>query len=111
MKEIILDVPGLYADHHVLALKRALDGVEGVEESYLSSAWKQVLLRYDPKKTSQEEIEGIIQGSGYQVGSGEPPILIERDRIGRDPQWSKSSFRVTHSDPADMEMVGQFHRH
>lgn len=110
MQEIILDVPGLYADHHVLELKKVLVDVEGVEEVYLSSAWKKVLLRVDPAKTNQEAIEVALAQAGFPVGDGEPPILIEWDRVGRDPQWSKSDFRVTRSDPADMEMVGQFHR-
>lgn len=111
MQEITLDVPGLYGDHHVLILKALLEEVDGVEEMYLSSAWKQILLRIDPNRTSREAIEAALEGAGYGVSAGETPILIERDRIGRDPQWSKSEFRVTKSYPADMEMVGQFHRH
>ena len=40
MPKATLDVPGLWADHHVTAVREALTGLEGVDEVYASAAWK-----------------------------------------------------------------------
>ena len=48
MEKVIVDVPSMYADHHVLVVRELLTGQEGVGEVYASAAFKQVLVHYDP---------------------------------------------------------------
>ena len=33
MKELILEMPTMYADHHVLKVREALDGLKGIDEA------------------------------------------------------------------------------
>lgn len=110
MELITLEVPKMYADHHVLTVRELLLELEGIEEVYASSAWKQVRVTFDPDQLEAASIESALQEAGYPVADGETPILIERNRIGRDPQWTKADVRTTRTNPKDREMVRQFHR-
>ncbi len=110
MEIITLEVPSLYADHHVLKVRELLLELDGIKEVYASSAWKQVRVTFDPAEIEQTTIEGALEGAGYPVADGETPILIERNDIGRDPQWKKAEVRTTQTNPQDREMVRQFHR-
>ena len=39
MEKVVLEVPTLWADHHVLKVREALAKLEGVDDMYVSSAW------------------------------------------------------------------------
>ncbi|MBN1264265.1 MAG: hypothetical protein JXA25_02145 [Anaerolineales bacterium] len=110
MKELTLSIPGLYADHHVLRIRRALD-LPGVEELYASSAWHKLWIRFDEAKLSESTIEETIRAIGYGLDAKETPILVERIRAGRDPQWEKLAARVTKTNPSDLKMSGEFRRY
>lgn len=110
MKQITLNIPSMYADHHVLRVRDLLEELEGIGEVYASSAWKQLMISFEPDRIDQEGIEIALAEGGYSVGQGEPPILVERDRIGRDPRWAEISTRTTKTNPSDREMVRQFHQ-
>ena len=105
MEKLVLDVPAMYADHHVLVAREALTQLEGVEQVYASSAWKQIMLSFDPAKASAESIQSALTEAGFPPGEGEPPMLVERYRTGRDPQWDTLSSRVTITHPADLKHV------
>ena len=109
MQKVTLNLPSMYADHHVLAVRDLLQGLDGVEEVYASSAWKQVQVTYDPAQLDESVIGETLNEGGYPVEGEETPFLIERNRIGRDPQWNKLSVRTTQTNPKDREMVRQFH--
>lgn len=110
MEKLTLEVPRMYADHHVLGVRKLLLGLEGIDDVYASSAWKQVQVTYDSAKLEPAAIEEALSQAGYPVGGDDTPILIERNRIGRDPQWSQADVRTTRTNPQDREMVRQFHR-
>jgi copper chaperone CopZ len=109
MEKITLNVPSLYADHHVMTVREVLQQLEGIEEIYASSAWKQISLAFDPDKVDPAAIEKTLNEAGYPVEGEEMPILIERNAIGRDPQWTKLTVRTAQTNPRDREMVRQFH--
>lgn len=109
METITLAVPKMYADHHVLAVRSALAEVDGIEEILASAAWKQVEVSFDPDKVTAEEIDAALEGAGYPVGVPLPSPFVERDAVGRDPQWSEMELRVTKTNQADLEMTRQFH--
>ncbi|OGO18727.1 MAG: hypothetical protein A2Z14_09535, partial [Chloroflexi bacterium RBG_16_48_8] len=75
MENIILDLPAMYADHHVLTVRDALTKLDGLEKVYASSAWKQVMISFDPAKIKQPAIEEALANAGFPVGEGEPPVL------------------------------------
>ena len=64
MSKVVLEVPTLWADHHVLKVRDALVNLEGVNDVYVSSAWKQVLVAYDDGKTDQLAIEKALADAG-----------------------------------------------
>ncbi|HEY75018.1 MAG TPA: hypothetical protein G4O00_02410 [Thermoflexia bacterium] len=110
MEKIVLDVPLLWADHHVLKVRDVLGSLEGVEDMYVSSAWKKVMVAFDPAKTSRDAIEKALADAGYPVGEGETPILVEPGLKKRDPKWSELGFRMNETYQADLEMSGDFRK-
>ncbi len=65
MDKLVLNIPTLYADHHTSAVKSLLEAIEGIEDTFVSSAYKQVSIEFDPKKISPEEIERTLAAVGY----------------------------------------------
>jgi copper chaperone CopZ len=111
MENIILDVPTMYGDHHVLKVRDALADLDGIEELYASSAWRQLMISFDPKKVKQENIEQTLADAGYPLDEGETPVLVEASDIKRDPKWAELDIRVTETNQADIEMSGEFRRY
>jgi copper chaperone CopZ len=111
MDKVVLDVPTLWADHHVLKVRDVLGALEGVDGVYASSAWKQVLVSYDTAKTDRAAIEKALADAGYPVGEGEVPVLTQAGKLRRDPQWAVLGLRVTETNRADLEMSGEFRRY
>lgn len=103
MKQLIFDLPTLFGDHHVLKVREALSELDGIEDLYASSSWKQIMLSYDPKKIKPEKIEEALREAGYPPGEGETPVLVEVSSIKRDPQWEILDVRVTETDQADLK--------
>lgn len=111
MEKVILDVPMLWADHHVLKAREALVKLEGVQDVYASSAWKQVLVAYEDGKTDVAAFEKALADAGYPVGEGEMPVLVHPAERRRDPQWKKLGFRSTRTSRVDLEMSGEFRKY
>ncbi|MGQ9709052.1 MAG: heavy-metal-associated domain-containing protein [Anaerolineae bacterium] len=110
MEKVVLDVPLLWADHHVLKVRQVLTQLDGVEDVYASSAWKQVLVKYDPAKVTWEVLEQVLAQAGYPVGQGEIPLLVLPTDRRRDPRWSDLGFRMAQTYRADVEMSGDFRK-
>jgi copper chaperone CopZ len=111
MQKATLDVPALWADHHVLRVRDALVPLAGIEEVYASSAWKQVLVKYDEAKIDQPAIEKALAEAGYPVGGAGTPVLVQPGVVQRDPQWEVLGARDTVTNQADLEMSGDFRRY
>ena len=65
MESTTIGISGMSCGHCVAAVKRALDGIEGVEvrEVKVGSA----TVDYDPQATSAERIARAIEDEGYGV--------------------------------------------
>jgi copper chaperone CopZ len=82
MDKLTLNIPTLYGDHHTTAVKQILEGLEGVKDIYVSSAFKQISVSYDKKKTSPETIEKALADEGYSTEEFEtayPTSIKERE--------------------------------
>ena len=111
MKQLILEMPTMYADHHVLKVREALDELKGIDEAYASSAWKKIMISYEEKSIKPAEIEEALTKAGYPPGEGETPMLVKSSPdLKRDPQWEKLGSRVTETNQIDLEMSGQSRR-
>ena len=111
MEKVVLNVPSLWADHHVLKVRDVLVALEGVGDVYASSAWKQVLISFDGAKLEPSAIEKALADAGYAVGEGELPVLTQPKAMRRDPQWELLGSRMTMTNQADLEMSGEFRRY
>jgi copper chaperone CopZ len=111
LEKIVLDVPTMWADHHVLKVRAVLTSLVGVRDVYASSAWKQILVSFDPSQVTRETIEQALAQAGYPVGTGEIPILVQHDGRRRDPRWEKLGVRMTTTHRADIEMSGEFRKY
>ena len=109
MEKTILNVPKMWADHHVLKVREVLTALEGVQDVYSSAAWKKVLVKYDPDKLEESAIVEALAGSGYGIDEG---LELEGTRLSAgDPAWEALDVRVTQTDHRDLEMSGEFRRY
>ena len=111
MTRVTLEVPTMWADHHVLKVREVLANLEGVEDVYASSAWKQVLVAYEDGRTDSAAIEKALAEAGYPVDGREVPVLVQPTEKRRDPQWEVLGSRMTMTNQADVEMSGEFRRY
>ena len=107
MEQLALIVPGMWADHHVIAVRRLLQEAEGVEGVGASAMAATVRLEYDPAKTDPQKIVAQLEQAGYPVG--EPP---EADAAPSDkPAWATAGVRVTATDAVDLAMSGDHRKY
>lgn len=59
------DLPAMYADHHVIEVRRILLEMPGVSEAYASSAFHAAEVTYDPEVVSEAEITEKLEIAGY----------------------------------------------
>jgi len=110
METLTLDVPSMYADHHVLAVREALKDLSGVEDVVASSARKQVSLGYDPDKVKPEAIQAALEEAGYREGD---ELVYPIPPQGKEDSsaWFCVEDRVTVSNELDLEMSGDFRKY
>jgi copper chaperone CopZ len=109
MKKTVLNLPKMWADHHVLKVREVLTALEGVAGVYASAAWKQVLVKYDPDKLEQPAIVESLAGAGYRI---EDDLALEGARLSAgDPAWDELGVRVTKTNQRDLELSGEFRRY
>ena len=83
MTSLTVDVPVMYADHHVVEVRRILFEIPGVETINASAAFHVVEIEYDPEKTSEDILKQMLNEAGYL---GELPVPAESGEpaVGRD---------------------------
>lgn len=74
MERLILDLPTMFGDHHVVEVRNLLAGLPGVQPVVASAAWQQVVLNYDPARTDAAAIKQALAARGYTSDPvGNPP--------------------------------------
>jgi len=92
MLKVSFDTPSLYADHHVIEIRRVLLEMPGIQEVYASSCFRVVEVSYDPAQIDAETIHNRLAATGYL----EPlPVLNEMGGYAQDLGDKVSSFRKT----------------
>lgn len=110
MKDTVIDVPAMYADHHVLRVREALLGIQGVGEVVASSARRRVAVSFDEKATSLEAIRDALSSAGYPPE--QMPEMIEFPKRHEDGSaWYTVLDRITITERKDREMAGDFRRY
>jgi copper chaperone CopZ len=110
MKQTIINVPGMWADHHVLRVRESLLGLAGVSEVIASAARRTVAVRYDEAATSDESIREALASAGYRPEAA--PVMIEFPQRHEDGSaWYVVLDRKTVTELKDREMAGDFRRY
>ena len=83
MKRLVIDVPMMYADHHVVEVRRILLEDSGVGTVNASSAFHVVEVSFDPEKTSEEALRSKLDDAGY-TGELQVPSESGQPAVGRN---------------------------
>ena len=107
MDRLELQVPGMWADHHVLAVRDVLGAQEGVGPVTASARDLRVELEYDPATTDPARIAAALVEAGYEPGPAAQPDAAPTSK----PSWATSGARCTSTDPADLAMSGDHRKY
>lgn len=116
MKDVLMSVPRMWADHHTLKVRQVLLALPGVEDVQASSAFKTVRVRFDAEKTSAEAIAEELKKAGYAPaapgGNGfQEPADLPVANGQADPAWHSLPMRTVQTNPVDIEMSGEFRKY
>ncbi|MGB9880733.1 MAG: heavy-metal-associated domain-containing protein [Anaerolineae bacterium] len=110
VEKVIFDVPKMYADHHVEAVRKALLELPGIEQITASSALKRVVVRYDTERLNPSVIEQTLRAAGYAPGEEWELPKLPEGKEDHSP-WFQVIPRVTTTDRRDLEMSGDFRKY
>ena len=93
MDKYLLELPTMYADHHVLEVRRILSELPGIGEIYASSSFQVVELDYDAELIMPDQILAALEQAGY---GGELAIPVESEVAAYQSNGNgKAYFRHT----------------
>ena len=110
MELVSFELPAMFADHHVLNVRRTLLAVSGVEEVTASAMDLCVSVEFDAAKTSAEALAQALEAAGYPPGKT-PDLLAIGPAVEDESAWYQFEPRVTETNMADLEMSGDFRRY
>ena len=106
MEKLQLNVPDMWADHHVLKVRALLLAMPGVQDVIASSAFRMVALSYDPAVVSAGAIMGTLDDAGYSVATDGTGVIAESVPVAtgqRDPAWFRLGMRQQKTDERDLK--------
>jgi copper chaperone CopZ len=106
MEKIIIKLPAMYGDHHVMEVRRILLELPGVKEVYASSGFRLAEVTYDPAAITADLINASLGNSGYL---GEIPALMESANamVQGDGQISNLRHTVVYEQTRTMVSFSQ----
>jgi copper chaperone CopZ len=107
MEKLQLNVPDMYADHHVLKVRAVLAGLgPGVQNVIASSAFRMLAVEHDPAVISAEAMKAALAEAGYPVSPR--PAMVNPVVPGvpvatghGDPAWERLGVRISRTDARD----------
>jgi hypothetical protein len=107
MEQLALIVPGMWADHHVIAVRGLFHDSEDVRVTGASAMDATLRLEYDAAKTDPQRIAARLEQAGYPTGE---PSYAETPPTDK-PAWLTAGVRVTVTDAADLTMSGDYRKY
>ncbi|HSL96722.1 MAG TPA: heavy-metal-associated domain-containing protein [Thermoleophilia bacterium] len=105
MDEVVVKLPDLWADHHVLRVREALAGAPGVAAVVASAKDHEARVTFDPAATAPDAVVATLAAAGYEAGE------LAADEARKDkPAWATAP-RVTGTDAADLAMSGDYRKY
>lgn len=92
METLSIDLPAMYADHHVVEVRNLLLKLPGVEDVYASSAFRVARVRIDPAKINEADVRSKLGEAGYL---GELALQTEAWVTGTPKDTEHNPFRHT----------------
>jgi copper chaperone CopZ len=92
MSKITFDVPAMYADHHVLDVRRLLLELPGVKDVYASSAFRIIEVTTVKGKVTKKQIQEKLDEAGYL---GELEVAEEANVAATEKTEKPRFFRHT----------------
>ena len=96
-------LPAMYADHHVMEVRRVLSMLPGVEKIYASSAFHVVEVAFDQSKLTVEAIEARLEEAGYL---GDLSAPVEAGTAANGENGGNVLFRHTAAHEAAAPVIG-----
>jgi copper chaperone CopZ len=72
MESLEVTIPTLFGDHHTVAVHSILGALDGVKKVYVSTAFRQVFVEFDPKKIKEDAVLKALADQGYGEGDFDP---------------------------------------
>ena len=92
MEKKSFELPAMYADHHVVEVRRLLLEIPGIKDVYASSAFQVAEVTYDQDTVSESEIAEKLAESGYL---GEFVVVAEAGKPAVSSNGDETFFRHT----------------
>ena len=103
MEKQSYNLPAMYADHHVVEVRRILLGLPGVTDVYASSAFQVAEVTYDPDVVKEPEITKALEEAGYL---GELTVNAETGTPATSKNGDGVYFRHTEVYEQTKETIG-----
>jgi copper chaperone CopZ len=107
VEQLTHNVPGLWADHHVLKVRDALVDLEGLEQVEASAKDRTLTLLIDPARLDAARVADHLAAAGYPPG--EPEAAHDTPRA--KPEWAGAGVRSTRTNPVDLTMSGDHRKY
>jgi hypothetical protein len=101
MEELTLAVPGMWADHHVLAVRDLLREDDAVTFTAASA------IEYDASRTDPQRITNLLTEGGYACGEPEQAAGPPTNK----PAWATAGVRITTTNAVDLAMSGDYRKY
>jgi copper chaperone CopZ len=103
MEKKSYELPAMYADHHVVEVRRILFELPGVKDVYASSAFHVAEVTYDPEVVGESAIAGKLEEAGYL---GEFAVTTETGKPGTSKNGDGIYFRHTEVYEQTKDTIG-----
>lgn len=94
MPTITLQLPRMYGDHHVVAVRSLLLALPGVLDVYASSSFQVAEINFDESLVGEDDLRAALREAGYLQ---DLPIVVERSASDQRESGEKALFRHTAS--------------
>jgi len=113
MDEVVVRLPAMWADHHVLRVREALARAPGVDAVAASAKEREVCVSYDAAATSPEAVVAALAAAGYEAAdpaAAEDQGKVAEARTGGAPEWTAAP-RATATSAVDLTMSGDYRKY
>lgn len=103
MEKKSYELPAMYADHHVVEVRRILFELPGVKDVYASSAFHVAEVTYDPEVVGESAMTGKLEEAGYL---GEFTVTTETGKPATSENGDGIYFRHTEVYEQTKDTIG-----